>query len=87
MNRITGTPSPKALLPLPAALLLALAACDNPDEPTYEAGAEDLSGSELIVTEEDPDAVPVDVPDIEMTPVPPGASSPSPEATATAPAE
>ncbi|QZD91388.1 hypothetical protein K3162_07325 [Qipengyuania xiapuensis] len=59
----------RSILPLGAAL--ALAACGGEaEEPTYEADAEDMSGGELIVTEEDPDAVPVDTPDTPMTPVP-----------------
>lgn len=58
----------RSILPLGAAL--ALAACGEAEETTYEADAEDLSGGELIVTEEDPDAVPVDTPDTPMTPVP-----------------
>ena len=59
----------RSLLPLGAAL--ALAACGGePEEKTYEADAEDLSGGELIVTEKDPDAVPVDLPDTPMTNVP-----------------
>ena len=36
-----------------------------------EADAVDESGGELIVTDEDPDAVPVDTPDTPMTNVPP----------------
>ena len=59
----------RSILQLGAAL--ALAACGvEAEEPTYEAYAEDMSGGELIVTEEDPDAVPVDTPDTPMTPVP-----------------
>ena len=59
----------RSFLPLGAAL--ALASCGGEaEEPTYEADAEDMSGGELIVTEEDPDAVPVDTPDTPMTPVP-----------------
>ena len=59
----------RRILPLGAAL--ALAACGGEaQEPTYEADAEDMSGGELIVTEEDPEAVPVDLPETEMTNVP-----------------
>ena len=47
-------------------------------EPTYEAGVTDVGGGELIVSDEDPDAVPVDVPDTPMTNVPPGEESPGP---------
>jgi len=69
MNRITASFAVKALLPLPAALLFALAACGEAEEPTYETDVVDESGGELIVNEPDPDAVPVDLPETEMTPV------------------
>ncbi len=62
----------KALLPLGAALAFTLAACSAEEEPTYETDVEDVSGGELIVTEDDPEAVDVDLPDTEMTPVPEG---------------
>ncbi|MBT8427224.1 MAG: hypothetical protein KJO02_04260 [Erythrobacter sp.] len=57
-------------LALPLFAALALAACGQEQETTYEADATDLGGGELIVTEEDPDAVPVDTPDTPMTNVP-----------------
>lgn len=41
-------------------------------EPTYEAGVTDTSGGDLIVSDPDANAVPVDVPDTPMTNVPPG---------------
>lgn len=56
-----------AAMPLAAALMLA--ACGEADEPEYEADATDVSGGELIVTDETP-AVPVDLPDTPMTNVP-----------------
>ena len=60
-----------ALIALPLAAMLGLAACSQADEDkTYEADAVDQSGGELIVTDEDPDAVPVDTPDTAMTPAP-----------------
>jgi hypothetical protein len=59
------------LAALPAAILLGLAACSEPEEPTYEVDATDEGGGELIATTPDPDAVPVDTPDVEMTNVPP----------------
>lgn len=82
----------RSLLPLAAAgLAFSLAACGEREEPTYEADVEDLSGGELIVSEPDPDAVPVDLPETPMTPVPPeGTTSPAPTAApeaAPAPAE
>lgn len=55
---------------LPLAAALALAACGAKEETTYEADAEDVGGGELIVTEQDPDAVPVDTPDTPMTNAP-----------------
>lgn len=55
---------------VPAALALALAACAE-EEPTYEADAEDLSGGELQVADPDAEGVPVDLPETEMTNVPP----------------
>lgn len=77
----------KAVLPISAALVLSLAACEEKAEPTYEAGVEDVSGGELIVTEQTP-AVPVELPTTEMTPVPPPVtSSPTPTGTATPAAE
>lgn len=59
------------LATLPAVLLMALAACGEPEERTYEADVTDESGGDLIVSTPDPDAVPVDTPDVEMTNVPP----------------
>ena len=88
MNRtLSARIASKAVLPLSAALVFSLAACEKKQEPTYEAGAEDVSGGELIVTEQTP-AVPVEVPKTEMTPVPPPVtSSPTPTGTATPAAE
>lgn len=60
----------KAALPVVATLMLA--ACGTKEETSYEVDTEDQSGGELIVSEVDPDAVPVDTPDTEMTPVAPG---------------
>lgn len=59
----------RSKLLLPGAFALALAACQA-EEPTYEADAEDLSGGELVVSPEDPDAVAVDLPETPMTPAP-----------------
>ena len=63
---------PFTLLPLAAAL--ALAACGGEEaEPTYEAGVTDESGGELIVTDPDAPAIEdVELPETEMTSVPPG---------------
>lgn len=60
-----------AKLAVPALATLALAACGAPEETTYEADATDESGGELIVNEADSKAVPVDIPETEMTPVMP----------------
>ena len=46
---------------------LAVAACSQAQERSYEVDATDESGGDLIVTEVDPDAVPVDLPEVEMT--------------------
>ncbi|QKG70664.1 hypothetical protein [Erythrobacter mangrovi] len=59
-------------LALSLAASLALAACNQADEREYEVGATDEGGGELIVTEPDPDAVPVELPETEMTNVPAG---------------
>ncbi|WP_394730495.1 hypothetical protein [Altererythrobacter sp. GH1-8] len=48
----------------------AVAACNQAQEKSYEADVEDVSGGELIVSEPDPDAVDVDLPETEMTNVP-----------------
>ena len=81
----------RTTLALAAAAPLMLAACsDDAEETTYEAGATDVSGGELIVREADEDAVEVDLPETEMTNVPPGETSeplPRTEETVTPPAE
>ncbi|MBO9517709.1 MAG: hypothetical protein J7493_06545 [Porphyrobacter sp.] len=67
---------PKILFPLAAGC--ALAACgQEKTERTYATDVQDKSGGELIVTEQDPNAVRVNTPDTPMTNVPPGAT-PSP---------
>lgn len=73
-------PAAKALLPLSAAFALSLSACGQAGEEkeTYKAGVEDVGGGELIVSEPDPNAVPVDLPETPMTPVPPGSETSSP---------
>ena len=55
---------------LAMAATLAVAACSAAEDPTYEAAVEDESGGELIVRDVNPDEVPVDIPDVEMTNVP-----------------
>lgn len=61
----------RSALFLAPALAFALAACGADEEKTtYEAGATDVSGGELTVTEQKPGEVKVDVPDVAMTPVP-----------------
>lgn len=54
------------------AAAMALAACADTEETTYEVDATDVGGGELIVREEDPDAIPVELPETPMTNVPPG---------------
>ena len=58
---------------VPALAALSLAACGGGEtaEPELEADVEDISGGELMVEPADPDAVPVDLPETEMTNVPP----------------
>ncbi|KRA80843.1 hypothetical protein [Altererythrobacter sp. Root672] len=70
----------KVLFPLAAAC--ALAACgQDKTEQTFTTDTTDKSGGELIVTEQDPNAVQVTTPDTAMTNVPPG-ETPSPTGTA-----
>ncbi len=60
-----------ARLTLAVGAALAVAACNQAqEEKAYEADVVDESGGELIVTQPDPDAVPVDLPETEMTNVP-----------------
>ena len=82
MTRFTTTFAAKALLPLPAALLFALAACGEAEDTTYETDTVDESGGELIVNEPDPNAVPVTIPETEMTPVEEGTATNEPAETA-----
>jgi len=67
----------KTALPLSAAL--ALAACGGSEAPadepaaeqtpnTYATDVEDLSGGEIVITQEDPNAVPVELPETPMVP-------------------
>lgn len=57
----------RTILPLGAAL--ALAACGGAEEEDvdYEVEAQDLSGGELIARDPNEEAVPVDLPETEMT--------------------
>ncbi|GAB5348478.1 hypothetical protein [Alteriqipengyuania sp. 357] len=48
-----------------------LTACSAQEEKTYEVDATDESGGELIVADENPEGVAVDLPETEMTNVPP----------------
>ena len=63
-----GEQTPRVTLAM--AVTLALAACSAAEDTTYEAAVEDESGGELIVRDVNPDEVPVDIPDVEMTNVP-----------------
>ncbi|MBT2134825.1 hypothetical protein KK137_10805 [Croceibacterium sp. LX-88] len=66
----------------PLAATCALAACgQDKTERTFTTDTQDKSGGELIVTEQDPNAVQVNTPDTPMTNVPPG-ETPSPTGTA-----
>lgn len=53
-----------------AGLTLALAACGEQEERTYEVDATDVSDGELIVATPTPAAPDIDLPDTPMTPVP-----------------
>ena len=55
---------------LPLAAALALAACAEAEDTTYEVDATDEGGGELIVADQQPEAVEVDTPDTPMTNVP-----------------
>ena len=75
MTPTTRTPLVRLLVALAAPL--ALAACgDEPvdENETYEAGVEDVSGGELIVTDPATKGIEdLELPETPMTPVPPGA--------------
>lgn len=65
--------------------LVALAACGKAeDAATYEPDVTDESAGNLIASEVDPSAVPVDLPETPMTPVPTEESA-MPDATMTSP--
>lgn len=78
-----------ALMPLSAALAFTLAACGQSDdeEMTVEPGVEDVGGGELIVTEDDPNAVDVNLPETPMVNVDEGADDASADTAEEAPAE
>lgn len=77
MRKFDANP-PRITLAMVASL--ALAACNQAqEEKTYEAAVEDESGGELIVRDVDPDEVPVDIPDVEMTNVPAAEEGQEPE--------
>ncbi len=71
---------PTITIAFPLATALALAACGPSAEPTYEADATDEGGGDLIVSDPDPEAVPVDTPDTPMTNVPPESGAEGEEA-------
>lgn len=66
----------KTRILIPAIAALALAACGGDTEDrSYDTDVVDEGGGELIVSEPDPDAVPVDLPETPMTNVPPEGSA------------
>lgn len=79
--------SARLLAPLLPAVL-ALAACGEKEPTTFEPGATDVSGGELKVEPVKPGEVPVNVPEVPMTPVPDASASasasPTPAASASA---
>ncbi|MEL6878128.1 MAG: hypothetical protein AAGL68_08540 [Pseudomonadota bacterium] len=60
----------------PVLAALALAACGEAGDTTYDTDVVDEGGGELIVDQPDPNAVPVDLPETPMTNVPPEGSMP-----------
>ena len=62
----------KFLFPLGAACALAGCGGNDENQRTFATDTEDKSGGELIVTEQDPNAIQVNTPDTPMTNVPPG---------------
>ena len=68
MRQITRTA--RLLTPLAAVMLLAACGGAEEEDVAYEADVEDLSGGELIVTDAEDPAIPVDLPETEMTNVP-----------------
>ncbi|MCL6250114.1 hypothetical protein M3P36_03505 [Altererythrobacter sp. KTW20L] len=64
------TKTARLLTPLAAVLLLAACGSAEEEDVTYEAGVDDLSGGELIVTEQDGQGIPVELPRTPMTNVP-----------------
>ncbi|QZH75922.1 MAG: hypothetical protein JY451_04910 [Erythrobacter sp.] len=75
MSKLTGPVLALAVLALP------LAACGESEENTaYEADVEDLGGGEIQVREPVEGEVPVDLPETEMTSVPPEEVPADPEA-------
>lgn len=62
---------------LASALALALGACGEKEETTFEPGATDVSGSELKVEPVKPGEVPVNVPEVPMKAVPDASASAS----------
>ena len=69
-----------ALVVVAGIVWMLLARSGEPVETTYETDVQDLSGGELIVTDPTETGVPVDVPDVEMTNVPPDAAQTEPAA-------
>lgn len=69
---------------LALAIPFALAACGAEEKPTYEADVSDVGGGQLIVTEQTPGAVKVDLPETPMTPVPVESATPAPSTAAAA---
>lgn len=66
-------PRKALMLTTVAAAALGLAGCSGQEETTYEADVTDESGDGFVVSDENPDAVEVELPETEMTPVAPEA--------------
>lgn len=76
-----------AAMPLAGALAFTTAACDSePETVNLEADVDESSTGEFVVEPEDPNAVPVDLPETEMTNAPPEEQT-DPEDMSTEPTE
>ncbi len=66
ITKFAGRTAPGAFM-LGAALALSACGGAEPEEQEYEVGAEDLSGGEFTTRDPAEPAVPVDIPETEMT--------------------
>ena len=76
---MTEHESDRPRLTLALVATLAVAACNQAEERRFETDVEDTSGGKLIVSEEDRNAVDVDLPETEMTNAPVEEDAPADE--------